>query len=614
MGFKTWICRTFKCGKEPSLNDLDNFDWERYWNENKPKADISYCGRVLPTTKIPLEIDVKLFITTNDFEIYNWLKERNLLTTQKSTAGCNDLILEIYKQHQKEYFLYGSDEDTFGVKELWTFPSELRALRKKGKPLDCDDYGNSLASHLICAGIPEFRVRAVAGTTRRGEGHLTVYCLADDMKTWRHCFIAGTGIITLDGIKNIEEIQIGDKVLSINNKWDNIEEIHKIDNKMITAINSSSFYEDVKSTPDHKYLIIKRKGFKKGFFYPHFCDIKDTKNAEWVEAKNIKRGDLLISTINKDVLYDLDIDFAYLLGQYLGDGNLMFRNRLRKKIKKIVFEPSGLRFIKNNKEEQIVKKIIYCINKFSKNKITKTTNGNVCIIQIADANLASEIIKYAGYSKTKNVGKEILFSPIVKQQNFLLGFIESDGCKTKHRNKDCIKIVQSKVHKNIIKGIMFILKRLEIRYNTSSRFNTKATFKQNDKIISLDIRGLNLFNWKQNQRNGCVNYLDGYCTSFVKSVNTYFCEEDVYDLSTKDTHTYNVEGFIVHNCNSTTSYQNIPIKFDDLPTSKSENDLIGIKDCWFSHNSQKSWHEFETSSAEKSFDNKKFKIKIKYDD
>jgi hypothetical protein len=60
---------------------------------------------------------------------------------------------------------------------------------------DCEDYGNSLASHLIAAGVPHFRVRAVCGNCwgYNGSGHLTVYVLGDDLKTWYHINSTSTG-------------------------------------------------------------------------------------------------------------------------------------------------------------------------------------------------------------------------------------------------------------------------------------------------------------------------------------------------------------------------------------------------------------------------------------
>ena len=90
--------------------------------------------------------------------------------------------------HHKRYlkntqvFEYENDDVTTGQMEYWMFPFELRAM-KKG---DCDDWANELASYLIGANVPEFRVRVVCGETRTGGGHSTVYVLDDSLSTWRH--------------------------------------------------------------------------------------------------------------------------------------------------------------------------------------------------------------------------------------------------------------------------------------------------------------------------------------------------------------------------------------------------------------------------------------------
>jgi len=154
--------------------------WEQYWNNKKPKTDIFYLGRVLPTTKTRLKIDVKLFVTPQDAGIHKELRSNNLYWDGREPL--NQHILKLYKWHQKRFLRYKHDKELFGIPELWMFPHEMMAM-KKG---DCDDYANSLASFLIASGVPYWRVRVVAGTTYSGVGHLTVYVLGDDMKTWYH--------------------------------------------------------------------------------------------------------------------------------------------------------------------------------------------------------------------------------------------------------------------------------------------------------------------------------------------------------------------------------------------------------------------------------------------
>lgn len=161
---------------------------EIYWNAKKPEATILYRGRTLPTTTYRIDIDVRSFITPSDPWIMEDVKSNDLLISDIN--NCDTKIVEIYKFIQEQYYNYEFDSKQFGVPELWMFPFELTATSDYGaentRKGDCDDWGIYIASYLIAAGVPYWRVRCVVGTTWSGFGHLTVYVLDDTLKTWRH--------------------------------------------------------------------------------------------------------------------------------------------------------------------------------------------------------------------------------------------------------------------------------------------------------------------------------------------------------------------------------------------------------------------------------------------
>ena len=155
---------------------------EDYWNNRVPKADIVWRARRLPGYPMHFSVDVRQMITINDSVIRKDLEEHGLIV--QDPQKCNDAIYRIYNHSRiKEInpYYYQYDNYIFGC-EFFMYPYELRIL-KKG---DCDDWGIELASYLISAGIPEWRVRCVVGDTYSGGGHLTVYVLADDLATWYH--------------------------------------------------------------------------------------------------------------------------------------------------------------------------------------------------------------------------------------------------------------------------------------------------------------------------------------------------------------------------------------------------------------------------------------------
>lgn len=155
---------------------------QEYWDNCVPKANILFRSRKLPGFDKHFQVDVRQMITINDSVIYKDLCDASLLV--RNPDKCDDDIFAIYYHSRvKEInpYIYEYDNQAFGC-EFFMYPYELRQLQKG----DCDDWGIELASYLISAGVPAWRVRCVAGRTWQGGGHLTVYVLSDDLKTWRH--------------------------------------------------------------------------------------------------------------------------------------------------------------------------------------------------------------------------------------------------------------------------------------------------------------------------------------------------------------------------------------------------------------------------------------------
>lgn len=174
--FDAQVVRTYM------LRDPNEAHGEEYWNDRIPKANILWKARRLPLYPEQFSVDVRQMITINDSVIERDLIEHNLLVS--NPEKCNEDIYLIYRHSRVKKinpYNYAYDKDAFGC-EFFMYPYELRELHKG----DCDDWGLELASYLITAGVPDWRIRCVVGWTFSGEGHLTVYVLADDLSTWYH--------------------------------------------------------------------------------------------------------------------------------------------------------------------------------------------------------------------------------------------------------------------------------------------------------------------------------------------------------------------------------------------------------------------------------------------
>lgn len=183
-------------------------------------VNLTYTGRVFPNSSNKMDVPIQLFIDTNDPVIKKDVKDYGLEVSNQFV--CNDKILEIYKftrNNPRNPYRYEQDSANIGIPEFWLFPFELRFAGKG----DCDDWGNELASYLLTSGVPSFRVRCVAGNCRgyNGTGHLTVYVLGDDLKTWYHVN-STTPPSMLTAIKKLESLpnsQDDKDLIGIKNVW-----------------------------------------------------------------------------------------------------------------------------------------------------------------------------------------------------------------------------------------------------------------------------------------------------------------------------------------------------------------------------------------------------------
>ena len=98
------------------------------------------------------------------------------------------------------------------------------------------------------------------------------------------CFLAGTQVLTENGLKNIEEIQIGEKVYSINldNNQRELKEVTAVfSGKTDETYEITIGDETVKATPKHQFYVVD-KG--------------------WVRAYDLQEGDKISSKDNEELV------------------------------------------------------------------------------------------------------------------------------------------------------------------------------------------------------------------------------------------------------------------------------------------------------------------------
>lgn len=145
-----------------------------YWNNKWKKKPLKYGGRTLKKSNIPIEVDVKNFITINDIILQQIIQDNGLKkdTYNETAYACQKFVVD--------FLTYTSDEIQDDCAEFWQFPFESVAS-KEG---DCEDGAILMASLMINAGIPSWRVKVVGGTVQEAPtapqgGHGYCIYLAD---------------------------------------------------------------------------------------------------------------------------------------------------------------------------------------------------------------------------------------------------------------------------------------------------------------------------------------------------------------------------------------------------------------------------------------------------
>jgi predicted flap endonuclease-1-like 5' DNA nuclease len=138
---------------KPFVADYGKYGPE-YWNTKWEKAPIIYTARALrgESYKKQIDADVKTFIKDNDAILWYVISQAKL---HRETANETAWIIQKFVC---DFLNYIGDDESVECPEFWQFPFESI----QSEIGDCEDGAILIASLLINAGIPSWRVKVVA--------------------------------------------------------------------------------------------------------------------------------------------------------------------------------------------------------------------------------------------------------------------------------------------------------------------------------------------------------------------------------------------------------------------------------------------------------------------
>jgi len=395
------------------------------------------------------------------------------------------------------------------------------------------------------------------------------------------CFLPGSTVGMKGGfVKNIEDVKIGDIVISHSGKYKIVEDTHKYEyNGEIVNLRCSNIKEDLKLTPGHEVLAIKTpKGTKR------FKNFYDKNKLEWIEAKKLEKDDIVVIPKNKKFNHitkkidlwnycknlpkfkkddnhvwcyndhkikrfiNIDKDFCRLAGYYVAEGCCDKNN----KNVKLTFN------IKEKTYIDEVQNLFVRIFEYSKNIRIKNDEKNNKSFVIIFSRVLSIFFKNFFGEDVYNKKIPDFFTDLNKKllHCFITTVIFGDGSNTTKR-----RIQYDTVSKQLYYQINFILNKLGVitncqkfkskdrrGYETSLHYRIYISGSQIERLSNtipeLDIKLGGVKNTKI-QRKSFSD--DDYIYIRLDDVKKEKYNGFVYDLSVEEDTSYCVGRIAVHN-------------------------------------------------------------------
>ena len=349
------------------------------------------------------------------------------------------------------------------------------------------------------------------------------------------CFVAGTLIQTDKGILPIENVNIGDKVLTHTNNYQLVEKVGSKQSEEIIKVKLMGSPE-ITTTENHPFYVrkskrdyssyiddngVKKRHNKKGMLYP-----------EWMYAKDLKKGYYVGFSINRESKNDRNLTECecYLIGRYIADGYINESKRL-------------------NRENSYNHKVIYCVGKSKIDDFNHSvTDYHVCAKEDRTA-YKCEIISQRLVDLCKQCGKGainktipqfVMDLPPALLEKVLDGYMSGDGSfSTNYKATTISRTLAYQLQQAVAKV-----------YHTYSKiYFTKRpyTYVIEGRVVNQhDTYSVNF--QKETRKQDKYIYRDGMLwVPFVES-ETVDKSETVYNMQVAEDNSYTANNFTVHNC------------------------------------------------------------------
>ncbi|MDO8538204.1 MAG: Fe-S cluster assembly protein SufB [archaeon] len=411
-----------------------------------------------------------------------------------------------------------------------------------------------------------FRINA----ERMGQFERTLI-IADENSTVHYiegCFTKGTEINTEQGIKSIEEIKIGDKVLTHKGRTKEVYHIQErpYKGKLYKINYFGDTTQTIEATEEHPILAVKREKLE----YKN-----NNWNPEWINANKLEKSDYLALPIDRNIeeknertfLIKLrnkeqelklktDADFFRLAGYYLAEGSILNEHYLT--------------FTFNEKEKSFIEDVKTLLGKFFNGTIIEQKPYKHGISIVLSSTIAARFFmqEFGKGAQNKCIPKWVELETPSKQKELIKAHWRGDGSYMYSQYAWGIKRM-FRIN-TISKELATQMRNLLLRQNIFASINKQNRKMPRKTMYTVYIGGqfLQAFgvlveaipvNESLHSNNTMLQKISQKIVSYahitqeyaftpIKSVNSEEVETMVYNFSVEEDESYIASGVAVHNC------------------------------------------------------------------
>lgn len=364
------------------------------------------------------------------------------------------------------------------------------------------------------------------------------------------CFVAGTKVITKTSIKNIEEVAVGDYVLTHTNTFQKVLAVGS--RYSDTILLKAQGMKPTTTTHEHPYYV---RSMTRKWDNSSRTSFRVFSEPSWKAVSELRKGDFIgmprLQT--SENVYNLTSEECWIIGRYIADGHT------RKDFRGSEDRPNDRHWqlilsIGSHKLDSLrdsVQSLHYSVFPHTKS-VMRVVFSNKRLVEIVERECGCG-------AENKHISMALLNLPTELLKSLLDGYMSGDGCDRGSHH------TATSISESLILTLNLALLKV---YGVNSSY----TYNENAPTAYIEGRLINQKNsysttFRFDMKNQShAELIDDIMWLPVKTIENSGCMELVYNLEVENDNSYTANNIIVHNCQGF-SFAGKQLNFDD-PRSK----------------------------------------------